>query len=154
MARPREETLKAKRESMARKRAADINAARAYSRAFHFRNHEENKGKMRDYSRRRFFWRRAVKLRGDGRATFRDLARIWKTQRGLCALTGRKLDRTAQLDHVVAKARGGDDTPGNLRWLSKAANLARREFSDTEFIALCSDVMAWIGRRIAAVNAI
>jgi 5-methylcytosine-specific restriction endonuclease McrA len=100
---------------------------------------------MRAYYARRFFWGRAMKLRGENRATFRDLARIWKNQRGRCALTGRRLDRTAQLDHVLAKARGGTDEASNLRWLCKAANLARREFSDDEFFTLCFDVVRMRG---------
>ena len=141
MARSREAMLQAKRESMAARRLRDPDGVRAYQLAQHYKNHEANKERMRTYQRRRFFWTRAVRLHGDNRATFRDLARIWKEQRGRCALTGRRLDRTAQLDHVLAKARGGTDEATNLRWLCKAANLARRELSDEEFVALCFDVV-------------
>lgn len=154
MARDREEMLRAKREGMARRRAADPEGVRAYQRALHASNREKNTATMRAYYGRRFFWGRAMKLRGENRATFKDLARLWKEQRGQCALTGRRLDRTAQLDHVLAKARGGTDEALNLRWLCRAANLARREFSDKEFLSLCSDVMRWIGRRIHLVDSI
>lgn len=154
MARSLEETRKAKREHMARRRAADPEAARKYHRERHHKNHEANKAKLRAYYARRFFWGKAMKLRGTDRATARDLASIWKAQRGLCALTGRRLGRTAQLDHITARARGGSDQPANLRWLCKEANLARRELSDAEFVALCGDVMRWIGERIAEVDAI
>jgi 5-methylcytosine-specific restriction endonuclease McrA len=130
-----------KRESMARRRAADPDKARAYSNAYHAANRAARTKNMRDYYARRFFWGRAMKLRGVGRATAADLASIWKAQRGSCALTGRKLDQDAQLDHVVARARGGTDERTNLRWLCREANLARRELSDDEFIALCSDVL-------------
>lgn len=154
MARSPDEIRKAKREHMARKRAADPEAARAYSREFHDRNRERNLAKMRHYYGRRFFWGRAMKLRGEDRATTSDLARLWKQQRGLCALTGRKLTReNAHLDHRIAKARGGSDRMSNLRWLCNEANLAKRELSDAEFTALCSDVMRWIGERIQAVEA-
>jgi 5-methylcytosine-specific restriction endonuclease McrA len=101
------QALEAKRRQMAERRAADPEAARAYHRARHHGNHEANKAAMREYVRRRFFWTKAMKLRGEGRATARDLAALWKAQRGLCALTGRRLDRAAQLDHKLAKARGG-----------------------------------------------
>lgn len=151
MARSIEETRKAKRESMARRRSSDLDAARAYNRKYHAENREKQKAKMREYYGRRFFWGRAMKLRGEGRAKASDLARIWKRQRGLCAMTGRRLGRqNAHLDHILAKSRGGTDEAGNLRWLCTEANLARRELSDAEFIALCSSVMCWIGRRIDA----
>lgn len=92
------------------------------------------------YAAKRFFWSRAMKLRGENRATFRELAALWKLQRGLCALTGRRLDRFAQLDHVKPKARGGGDELANLRWVCIAANLAKRDLSDDEFFQLCADV--------------
>lgn len=152
MARSLEETRKAKREYMARKRASDPEAARAYHRERHHRNHERNKAKMRDYYARRFFWGRAMKLRGPGHATTRQLASLWKSQSGLCALTGRRLDRTAHLDHIVPLAGGGGDTVNNLRWVCHEANLAKRALSDEQFIGLCSDVMAWIGARIQMVD--
>jgi 5-methylcytosine-specific restriction endonuclease McrA len=152
MPRTRDQVREAKRRYMAKKRAANPGAAREYERRYHAENRTRILANMREYYGRRFFWGRAMKLRGHGRASAVDLARIWKKQRGTCALSGRRLDRSAQLDHIVAKARGGDDAPSNLRWLCKEANLARRELSDAEFTQLCSDVMAWIGRRIAAVE--
>lgn len=155
MPRSLEETRKAKREHMARRRAADPEAVRRYQRERHHQNRERNLEKMRGYYARRFFWGRAMKLRGEGRATTADLSRMWKAQRGRCALTGRRLTRdNAQLDHIIAKARGGNDEPSNLRWLCTEANLALRELSDAEFLALCSDVMRWIGERIAKVEAL
>lgn len=154
MPRSAEETREAKRLHMARKRAADPEAARAYGRAHHHRNREKQLAKMREYYARRFFWGRAMKLRGPGKATARELAAIWKAQRGRCALTGRRLDRTAQLDHRIPRAQGGADVAGNLQWLCEVANLAKRDLTDTEFANLCAEVMAHIGRRIAAVDAL
>jgi 5-methylcytosine-specific restriction endonuclease McrA len=142
-----------KRESMARRRAADPDAVRAYQNAYHAQNRDVRTAKMRDYLERRFFWRKTMKLRGTDRATARALAAMWKSQRGKCALTGRRLDRSAQLDHKIPRARGGGDTIENLQWLCEEANLAKRALTDEEFTALCSDVMRWIGERIAAVEA-
>lgn len=144
---------KRKRESMARRRAADPQAARDYRNAYHATNREERTAKMRAYYGRRFFWGKAMKLRGLNRASAQDLATIWKLQRGRCALTGRRLDRSAQLDHKLPRARGGGDEPSNLQWLCEEVNLAKRALTDAEFTALCSDVMAWIGQQIDRVEA-
>lgn len=152
MARSREETLRAKREGMARRRAADPDAVRAYQREWHKRNREQNCQKMRDYYARRFFWGKAMKLRGKDRADYRQIAALWKAQKGFCALTGRRLDRSAELDHIIAKARGGSDGVTNLRWVCRAVNFARRDLPDDEFFALCRDVMRWIGSRIELVE--
>jgi len=142
-----------KRESMAKRRAADPDAARDYQRRDYWENRSARLATMKEYQRRRFFWMRAGKLKSDVSAA--DLARLWKRQRGRCALTGRRLTReNAQLDHITAKARGGSDEIDNLRWLCTEANLALRELSDAEFVALCSDVMRWIGERIAMVDAL
>ena len=153
MPRDAEAIRRAKREHMARKRAADPEAARAYRRSYHAANRAAQTAKMRTYHGRRFFWTKAMKLRGEGRATAAEIAAIWRKQRGRCALTGARLDRTAQLDHKLPKARGGDDSPANLQWLSEDVNLAKRAMTDTEFVALCGSVMRWIGERIAAVDA-
>ena len=149
-----DDTRMAKREHMARRRAENPEAVRAYQASQRAKNPDRSRATMRAYARRRFFWIKAMKLRGEGRANAHQLAALWKSQRGRCALTGRRLDRTAQLDHRVAKARGGGDEITNLQWLCEEANLAKRALTDAEFIALCSDVMAWIGRRIAAVEAL
>jgi hypothetical protein len=140
-----------KRVSMAKARAKDPEKARAYRNAYHATNREDRTAKMREYATRRFFWAKAMKLRGASRATFKELAALWKAQHGICALTGRRLDRTAQLDHKQPKAKGGGDGIDNLQWVCAAANLAKRDLTDADFVALCGDVMAWIGRRIQAV---
>lgn len=139
------EVREAKRKHMEERRRSDPEKVRLYQKTKYHANRDKNLMTMKAYQKKRFFWMRSVKLKCVSAA---DLASLWKSQRGLCALTGRKLDRTAQLDHIVAKARGGNDALTNLRWLSKEANLALRELSDAEFLLLCSDVMAWIGQRI------
>lgn len=150
--RTREQILAAKREGMAQLRLRDPAAARRKRNDFHARNRDRQTQKMRDYYARRFFWGRAMKLRGPDRATANDLARIWHQQRGRCALTGERLDRSAQVDHKVPKTRGGRDVPANLQWISAKVNYAKRNLTDEEFISMCADVMAWIGQRIQMVE--
>lgn len=154
MARSREEYLKAKREGMARLRAKDPDAAREKQKAWNERNRDHVRTKNREYYTRRYFWARMTKLRGPERASHVELARLWRSQRGLCALTGRRLGREAELDHILPKARGGKDDIGNLRWVCSEVNMAKRDLTDDEFNALCGDVMRWIGRRIDLVNSI
>lgn len=130
---------------MANRRAKNPQAIRDYQKKMRDANPEATRQKLREYYAKRFFWGRAMKLRGDGRANYIDLAKQWKIQRGKCALTGRKLTRNAQLDHVIPKSKGGGDEPQNLRWVCQEANLAKRELLDKEFIALCLDVVKKVG---------
>jgi 5-methylcytosine-specific restriction endonuclease McrA len=62
------------------------------------------------------------------------------------------LSRTAQLDHILPRAKGGGDHISNLRWLCPEANYAKRDLTDEEFFALCGDVIIRIGRRIQEVE--
>jgi 5-methylcytosine-specific restriction endonuclease McrA len=137
-----DEVREAKRLQMAKARAANPEKFRARGRARHAKNKEANKEKMREYYKRRFFWSRAMKLRGDGGADFVQLARLWKDQRGKCALSGVKLGRDAQLDHITAKALGGGDEIANLQWLSPEVNLAKRDLTPEHFIEMCRRVVA------------
>ena len=147
------EVAKAKRESMAFRRSIDREAARSYQQKNYRENRADRLAKMKEYQGRRFFWRRAVGLHGPDRAKFYELASLWKRQRGVCALTGRRLDRSAQLDHIIPKARGGSDGIGNLRWVCAQANLAKRSMTDAELLALCEDILCFANRRPAAVVA-
>lgn len=148
-ARTRAEVLAAKRADMARRREADPDAARAYQRANHAANRERRNAALREWAKAHLFKSRANRLPG---ITARQLAALWRTQRGRCGLTGRKLTRSAQVDHILPKARGGDDSIGNLRWTCEAVNIAKRHMTDDEFVALCGDVMRWIGKRIQTVE--
>lgn len=78
--------------------------------------------------------------------TEEELKSLWEAQSGLCALTGRPLDTSAELDHIVPKTRGGKDTPDNAQWLCGAANQAKRNMLDDEFVAFCREVVAWADR--------
>jgi 5-methylcytosine-specific restriction endonuclease McrA len=147
-----EQVREAKRKHMAKRRLENPEASRAYHAQRHYKNHEKNKEAMRAYASKRFFWVKAMKLRGADRATTKQIASVWKKQKGLCALTGLKLDRSAQLDHKLPKCRGGADNVNNLQWLSMNANLAKRHMTDDEFISLCANVMRWLGERIQMVE--
>lgn len=87
-------------------------------------------------ARRSYIWLTAVELR-----------RLWEQQGGRCALSGRALDDTAELDHKVPRSRGGLDTYENAQWLAAAVNQAKRNLLDEEFVALCSDIIAHQRRR-------
>ena len=135
----------AKREHMAKKRAADPDLARAKQRRWVEQNREMLNAKRREWHGARFFYARAKKVPG---TTAMQLWSLWKKQRGLCALTGERLDRTAELDHRLPQARGGEHSINNLQWVTAKVNRAKRDLTDAEFLALCKSVARWIGQRI------
>lgn len=146
-----DEVRAAKREDMARRHALDPAAHREKQRAWVDENRAHVRIKVRQYHRRRFFWAKSCRLRRESAhaATHVQLAQMWKLQRGRCALTGQRLNRAnAELDHILPKARGGNGSIENLRWVTKQANRAKRDLTDAEFFSLCSSVMRWIGMRI------
>jgi 5-methylcytosine-specific restriction endonuclease McrA len=149
-----EKNRKRKRESMARARQDP--SKRQQMRDRQNAHYHANKTLISELGRakykRRFFWSRAMKLKGPNRACTADVSRLWKYQRGLCALTGRRLDRSAQLDHIVPKAKGGDDSQFNLQWVCNEVNYAKRDLSEGQFSLLCADVMTWLGERIRTVS--
>lgn len=134
---------KKSRISAAKRRAIDGGSSvRKRQMTAYYANHDINKEAARTYYGKRFFWGRAMKLRGKDRATFRELARMWKAQRGCCALTGRRLTRkNANLDHIHAQARGGGDSASNLRWVCSEVNFAKRDLSNADFLTLCAEVV-------------
>lgn len=146
-----DEVRAAKREHMARKRAAEPELARKRQREWVNQNRDRLNAKRREWHESRFFYVRAKRMRG---VTAKDLARIWKEQRGICALTGRRLDRAAELDHKLPKCRGGGNELSNLQWVTHEANFAKRDMTVDEFRALCEDCARWIGQRIAIVDTI
>ena len=150
-ARSQAEVREAKRVHMARRRKENPEAARLYARQNHAANRERRNQALREAHGRRLFWSRALRLKG---ITPQQLAALWRRQRGRCAITGRRLDRSAQVDHVTSRARGGTDDIENLRWTCAVANLLKREMSDEELVALCSEVLGHLGQRIAMVEAL
>lgn len=102
---------------------------------------------------RRFFYYRAAEckrstLKKTGKATdccTEDLAKVimlqWVNQRGRCAYTGRKLNRSAHLDHINPRSKGGKDVAGNLQWLCPEANVSKSDMNEQEFIKMCAEVV-------------
>jgi len=78
------------------------------------------------------------------------MKRIWNEQIGVCALTGESLrpGDNASLDHIVAKAKGGETVRSNLRWVSYTSNMAKRDLSDGEFLELCRRVVKHADRQL------
>lgn len=146
-----EQVREAKRLHMERKRAANPEAVRDQQRQWVADNRERINARRREHHKTRMFWTRALGIKGVSAA---DLAKLWKSQRGHCALTGVRLDRTAELDHKIPRARGGSDALANLQWVSHAANRAKRDMTDEEFYALCQQAVRWIGMRIAMVDSL
>lgn len=105
----------------------------------------------RQYIRKHHFfqWRAqtlsAKKAKG---VTAIGLARLWKAQRGRCALSGRKLGRDAHIDHIIPMAKGGATVLENLRFLDPDVNFARRAMLDEDFIRLCEDVLHQVWERL------
>jgi len=96
---------------------------------------------------RHFFEHRWLILHAkDESVTPMALLHLWWAQRGRCALTGVRLDRTAHLDHSVPLARGGPTSIENLQWVTPQANYAKRNYTSAEFFAICRQVVAFIGR--------
>lgn len=102
------------------------------------------------YHKRRFFFSRAASIAvrlGDSDEASKlctVLSRAWYNQRGRCAYTGVKLDRTAQVDHKTPVSRGGTNDASNLHWVTTDANWVKRDRTHEEFIAICTDIAAYI----------
>ena len=102
------------------------------------------------YHKRRFFFSRAchVALRVSDDVETNQLcsilSRAWYNQRGRCAYTGKRLDRNAQVDHKIPISKGGTNDASNLHWVTADANWVKGEMLHDDFIAICSDIAAYI----------
>ena len=102
------------------------------------------------YNKRRFFFVRALHaIASTGSTDSPDevcaiLSRAWYNQRGCCAYTGKRLGRTAQVDHKTPVSRGGSNDACNLHWVTADANAVKRTHTHEEFIAICTDITAYI----------
>jgi 5-methylcytosine-specific restriction endonuclease McrA len=63
----------------------------------------------------------------------------------ICSLTGKPIDlmkpRTYQLDHIVPRSKGGENTLDNCQLVLKEVNLAKHNLSSEEFVKLCREVV-------------
>lgn len=122
-------------------------------REYREQNKERLKFQRKEWDRLRFFYKRAANLVTRRSPEERSLvlksipercseiSLLWKKQKGICPLSGRRLNRdNVHLDHIVAVRQGGSDDVSNLRWLHKEVNYAKRTLSDEQLLLLCSDV--------------
>ena len=116
-------------------------------------NPEKFKAQHRSWRTSRFFYERARKWENRHGYTISPLTLwgLWKRQRGRCALTGRMLDarspRGAALDHIIARANGGEGTADNLRWVCFEANRAKDTLTDAQLHALARDIVSHASER-------
>lgn len=102
------------------------------------------------YNKRRFFFLRALRIctrfndYSDVDVITESLSRAWYNQRGRCAYTGQKLNRSAQVDHKTPTSRGGTNDSSNLHWVCAEANFVKRDRTHDEFISICSDIAKYI----------
>ena len=101
-----------------------------------------------DKRKERFFEYRLVLVKSQARmdglffdVTADDLRELWADQDGKCILSGRTLDFTAHIDHIIPTSKGGTSVKENLRWLDPHVNWARKNFTDEEFVNMCLDVV-------------
>jgi hypothetical protein len=121
---------------------------------------DKNKGvheaMKKSWNKRRFFYCKAMMLKANNRGgvcfeTTQQLARglmfQWIRQRGRCALTGLKLDRTANADHILPVSKGGTDNSNNFQWLTPEANHFKGSLTLQELAHMCRLVLENIEKR-------
>lgn len=119
-------------------------------------NPEKHATLKKAWNKRRFFYNKAMLLKAHKRGavcfeTTQQLARglmiQWIKQRGRCALTGIKLDRTANADHIVPACKGGTDNSNNFQWLTPNANQFKGSLTVDELANMCRLVLENIEKR-------
>lgn len=68
---------------------------------------------------------------------------IINKQNYICPLSGRILKKgiNASSDHIIHKKYGGLNTRKNIRFVDMQVNLARRDYTDEDFIKMCYEVV-------------
>lgn len=135
------------KEVQARWREKNRDSHRAAIKRWRDKNKDRVKQVERERSKRRFFQRRASASvcrtkQGDIKQLTTAIFWLWHKQRGRCALTGKRLDRTAELDHIIPVSKGGKNEPSNLQWLAPEINQCKNDLTDQEFIAICKAVLS------------
>ena len=73
---------------------------------------------------------------------YTELLELMKLQDCKCPYTGIQLSIgvNCELDHRVAKAKGGTNSIDNLQWVSTAVNRMKWDLDEQEFIELCKTI--------------
>jgi hypothetical protein len=120
------------------------------------KNIVEHAAMKKAWVKRRFFYNKAILLKAHARGglsfeTRQQLASglmfQWIKQRGKCALTGVKLDRTANADHIIPVCKGGTDNSNNFQWLTPEANHFKGSLTVEELAHMCRLVLMNIDQR-------
>ncbi len=124
---------------------------RVYQRGWKKRNREQinqhNRKRARNLKKMHFFKHRSkmfrdrFKIANTKTITTEALAEMWKKQKGLCALSGLKLNREAHLDHINPVSNGGIHEIENLRWVAPEVNRMKERLSDERLFELCKLVL-------------
>jgi 5-methylcytosine-specific restriction endonuclease McrA len=135
------------KETQARWREKNKDSHRAAIKRWREKNKEHSKRVESDRAKRRFFHTRAKNSVWRTKQGDKDEIRVaifwlWHKQRGRCALTGKRLNRTAELDHIIPVSKGGKNEPSNLQWLAPEINQCKNDLTDAEFIAICKQVLS------------
>lgn len=86
-----------------------------------------------------------VEKRGSSDLTLKHLLDVYKSQKGRCTLTGRRLtyDESANSVSIDRIENSKGYLIGNVQLVCKFANLCRREMTMEEFVTLCRDVFSY-----------
>ena len=76
------------------------------------------------------------------RSRWIDLQDLMEKQGNRCALSGQPIDITnAEIDHILPRAKGGQDVIENLQWTHKVTNRMKRDMNIYELIAWAKDIV-------------
>lgn len=80
---------------------------------------------------------------GNGSKTFaKEIKDLFEKQNGLCYYTGKQLikGKTASLDHIIPKSKGGTHNITNLQWIDRRINRIKNDMPHNEFISFCHNI--------------
>jgi 5-methylcytosine-specific restriction endonuclease McrA len=128
-------------------RAKNKESHRAAIKRWREKNKDRAKAVESERARRRFFHTRAKNSvwrtkEGNVIEIRNAIFWLWHKQRGRCAMTGRRLDRSAELDHIIPVSKGGHNHPDNLQWLAPEVNQCKNDMTVDEFMAVCINVLS------------
>ena len=84
-----------------------------------------------------FFKKKAASYKG---IKLEDFVKLYLEQNKECALCGDLIELDTQkthVDHIVPKAKGGDEWIGNLELVCSVCNYAKRDTSLKDFVLMC-----------------